>query len=272
MKVLLVAPSHADLPDVAVETATISSQHQVEHLQGDDARETVIARVLRNQQFDIVWWATHGTVDGLLLTDGWLNLDGVAQYVRNSRAQLCVINTCESMEIAQAVVEESTADAICTVSEVPDRTAMRTGVLLSAALVRHRNPYDAFLEARPGGGLYYRYVANPKKLAMYSKFGDEQDIEVEIAALKDRLSSLESVAMRLDRIVSGSEEYGLSGLKNDMQQMRMSIAQIEETLRAMSGNGAMLTMRQMGLTLFAAAAGSGLVVLIVRALSAGGIP
>ena len=271
MNILLIAPTHADLPDVGIEVGTIASQHRVELLQGDDARETVIARILRNQRFDVIWWATHGTKDGLLLTDGWLSLDGVAQYVRNSKARLCVVNTCESMEIAQTVVEESDADAICTVSEVPDRTAMRTGVLLSSALARHRNPYDAYLEARPGGGLYYRYVANPKRV-MYSKFGEQSDIETELAALGDRLSSVESVVMRLDRIVSGSEEYGLSGLKNDMSNVRDAVADMQATLTSMSRSGGDLPIRHLLFTLGAAAAGSGLVVLVIMALAGGGIP
>lgn len=267
MKILLIAPTHPDLPDVGVEIGAITSQHQVEPLLGDDAREAVITRILRNQRFDVIWWATHGTRDGLLLTDGWLHLDGVTQYVRNSGAALCVINTCESMDIAQSVVDDSDADAICTVSGVPDRTAMRTGVLLSSALVRHRNPYDAFLEARPGGGLHYRFVANPK---MYKP--EQTNTDVELAALRDRMSSVESVVMRLDRIVSGSEEYGLSGLKNEMQSVRESVSDMQKTLAAMSGSGDAMPVRQMLFTLAAAAAGSGFVVLAIRALSGGGVP
>lgn len=217
MDILLIAPVHGDLPDVAVEVGTIASQHTTEVLQGEEARDAVINRVLRGRLFDVIWFATHGSEEGLLMSDGWLPMDGVAQYVRGSGAALCVINTCESAEIAEMAVDESSADAVYTRSKVPDRAAMRTGLRLSDALLHAGSFHAAYMHAKPGGGRYYRYLVNPKKMYHNGNRASNRDPYKE---LEERVSTIERMVLRLNTVVSGDDELGLSGLKTEVGEIK----------------------------------------------------
>lgn len=244
MRILLVAPLQDDLPDVRVEVGTIASQHRCKVLQGSEANDATIARVLDDNRFDVIWWATHGSADGLMLTDGQLPTDGVAQYVRNSGAGLCVINTCSSLDIAHMVIDETGADAICTISEVPDKSAMRTGLLLSSALQHTNRFHDAYMQAKPGGGRFYRYVKNPSSPNMYS-----QDRDSSTTAWRElfskRVAAIEETVKSLEAIVSGNDRLGLRGLRSDvrvirdegkethasMQTVKSVVEEMKETLR-----------------------------------------
>lgn len=141
--------------------AAIASQHECIKLVGE-VRDTDIATAiakLRDDGFqpDITWFVSHGNKDGILLSDGMISISGIVQYVSAAAPRLCVLNTCASEDIATAIASDTHVDIICTIAEINDVDAMRTGRLLATELVTNDDFEDAYNRVRPISGRY-RYV------------------------------------------------------------------------------------------------------------------
>lgn len=197
LNILLVAPDHPDLPNVAAEVAAIRQNHEVVALLGP-VRDADIARAVQNGPYDIIWFASHGNEHGVLLSDGLLSIGGVGQYARH--ASLCVLNTCSSENVAISIVSGGETDIICTIGDVGDADAQRFGILLSGELARTGNFHDAYLRARPEGGKYRYYRAGPG--APTRRYHDNDVLR----DIQDRLIRIET---RL--------EYELPALKSDIK-------------------------------------------------------
>lgn len=158
---LVIAPDHPNLPNVLAEVAAIDRHHDVVKLTGV-VRDADIVRAIQEGPYDFIWWATHGDYSGVLLSDGPLSIAGVGQYTRASGAELGVLNTCASENIALAIVAGGKADMICTIADVNDPDAMRFGILLAAGLAQlHPDALDfraVYDQVAPSGGAY-RYIA-----------------------------------------------------------------------------------------------------------------
>jgi len=113
---------------------------------------------LLQRKWDVVWLATHGTLDGVQLSDGLLTTAMLIQLVRSSGARLVVLNTCESETAALHISTQTQASVIATIGPVGDSAALITGSLLATNLAAGMSPGDAFDRSRPGDvGLSQRY-------------------------------------------------------------------------------------------------------------------
>lgn len=161
MRIFLIAPDNPNLPNVQVEVAAIARQHECVKLVGE-VRDTDIGTAIAKMrddgfQPDIMWFVSHGNQSGILLSDGMISISGIVQYVSAASPRLCVLNTCASEDIATAIASDTHVDIICTIAEINDTDAMRTGRLLSSELVTNDNFEDAYNRVRPISGRY-RYV------------------------------------------------------------------------------------------------------------------
>jgi hypothetical protein len=171
LEILMVAPEHPDLPNVASELAAVSNQHHTVRLVGT-VRDNDIAQAVQEGPYDVIWFATHGTPAGVVLSDGLLTIEGVGQYVRASGAKLCIFNTCTSENVALSIITGG-ADMICTIGAIDDHDAARLAILLAGELARQADPYEAYLKVRPEGGKYRYYKAGPA--APRGRWNDQDD-------------------------------------------------------------------------------------------------
>lgn len=171
-EILMVAPAHPDLPSVASEMAAVSSQHHTVRLTGA-VRDTDIASAVQEGPYSILWFATHGTNDGIILSNETLSTQAVGQYVRASGAKLCILNTCDSEQVALSLIATGGADMICTIGAIDDHDAARLAILLAGELARQADPYEAYLRVRPEGGKYRYYKAGPA--APRGRWSDQDD-------------------------------------------------------------------------------------------------
>jgi hypothetical protein len=74
------------------------------------------------------------------------------------RFSLVVLNTCNSLGIAQMLQEEANVGVICTLISVPDTLAYRTASRLASALVDAPNVAAAYLSSKPGRNREYLYL------------------------------------------------------------------------------------------------------------------
>lgn len=174
-KILVVAPEQAEniLPKTGLEIAAIERHHDAVVLRGV-VRDSDIAQAVVDEDFEIIWFVSHGTESGVLLSDGMLGIDAVTQYVRADETALCVLNTCNSEDMAIAIASGSGADVICTIGDVDNRDAIRLGQLLAGELAyceTYREAYE--LVASDGGA--YRYYEGHGTYRSYRR-GEDEDL------------------------------------------------------------------------------------------------
>ena len=156
MRVLLVAP-RSNLLEVEAEIEDVMrSGLTVDPLIGNVTR-TALLRRMREHDYDVLWLATHGSADGVQLSDGILSASALVQQVRD-RFTLVVLNSCSSLSIAQLLQEEANTGVICTLIDVPDVQAYQTGSRLSSALAESSTVVEAYLASKPGGNRSYLYL------------------------------------------------------------------------------------------------------------------
>jgi hypothetical protein len=157
VKVLLVAPRN-DLPYAQAEIQNvIRSGLTVTPLLGHVTSSQLLGEI-QAASYDILWFLGHGSTEGVMLSDGILSASELVPQVRE-RFRLVVINTCESLQMAQMLQEEANVDVICTIMEAPDRQAYQTGSLLATGLAKSKNIVAAYMRSKPGGNRLYLYLA-----------------------------------------------------------------------------------------------------------------
>lgn len=164
MNVLLVAPTVTDppLPQVDAEIqAVVNSGLQVRLLHGSVSQRDVMAE-LAGRAFDVLWLATHGDAQGVLLSDGKLSAGALTTLVRSSRVPFVFLNTCDSVQVALAIQQEANVAVVCTVAPVPDVDAFTTGSIFAQQLARTGDTRMAYEASKPGGNRVYLYLAPPR--------------------------------------------------------------------------------------------------------------
>lgn len=189
--VLVIAPENPEhpLPRVNVEIAAISRWMDATVLRGI-VRSIDIAEAVAGNRFDIVWYLGHGNAGGIELSDGLLDVAGLVQFVRIGESSLCVLNTCESEDVAIDVSAQSGADVICTITEVDNKDAIRLGHLLAGEIATTDSYRDAFdIVATPGSNYRY-YDAGRVDRAIHRGEADEEllrlvyKLEAEVTGLR----------------------------------------------------------------------------------------
>lgn len=209
-RVALIAPD-SGLENIEAEVRSLSAALQgasVRALRNGVTTKDVMD-LLTEQAWDVIWFACHGTRDGVQLSDALLSTAMIIQIVRNSGAKLVVLNTCDSEQIAGWVHMQTEASVIATISEVSDASAFVTGTLLARSLAQGLSPAQAFARARPGEvGLAQRWrifergyspgqdIAKWMELMGIAMSPVTQTLE----QVNERLEKLEQVNERLEKL------------------------------------------------------------------------
>lgn len=184
MNVLLVAPTVSpELENAAAEVqAVVNSGMQVTLLQGVVTQRTLIDELVRpRMSYDVLWLATHGGESGIVFSDGILDASALSALVRSAGFRLVFLNTCSSIQVANMVQQESSADVICTVNSVPDLEAYRTGSLFARHLFVTSDFRAAYEASKPGHNRTYLYLSSGKTI-----------VNGEMRDLRARLSEMET--------------------------------------------------------------------------------
>ena len=167
LKVLLVAPRRTVsgvLPSVGAEISDIvNSGLDVDLMDGDVTACAVLRRV-REHDYEVLWFAAHGNSEHIELSGNEkLSAEELVPLVRN-RFRLVVLNTCNSLRIAQMIQLQANIDVICTLVNwktgegVYDGVAYQFGSNLSIALVKQPTIVDAYLNSVLGNDETYLYL------------------------------------------------------------------------------------------------------------------
>ena len=174
-KILVIAPEHneSQLPKIGLEIAAIERHHDATVLRGV-VRDSDIAQAIVSGDFEIMWFVAHGTESGIELNDGLLSTDAVVQYVRADETRLCVLNTCNSEDMAIAIASQSGADVICTIGDIDNRDAIRLGELLAGELAYCETYREAYELVASDGGRYRYYEGH----GTYRSYRRGEDVDL----------------------------------------------------------------------------------------------
>ena len=164
MKILLVAPN-TNLTLAAAETQDLVNTHglRIESMLGNVTQVDVTRKLRTAKGYDVLWLSTHGNADGVLLSDGILTSSALTALVCD-RFELVYLNTCSSASVAQMIQNETDATVVCTVQDIPDADAYRTGSLFAEALAESGDYREAYDRSMPGGNRLYLCLAGKKKV------------------------------------------------------------------------------------------------------------
>lgn len=151
--ILLVAP-RTDLEYVDEEIKRVVNFLRPRVLLGVVTLSQVVDE-LQNYPIDIVWFASHGTEQGITLSDGHLTATMLAQLLKNTPPKLVFVNTCSSLPIIMELHDAVGCMVIGTICDVPDREAFVTGSALARALGQGMDPTEAYNISRPSQNRKY---------------------------------------------------------------------------------------------------------------------
>lgn len=202
-RVLVVAPT-SDLALASDEVMQLVNLLGARLLQGARANLHGLLDMLQTG-WDIVWFACHGSEQGVHLSDGVLNASEITSLIRGAGVRLTVFNTCESYQVAHEIHNELQTDFICTIKKVPDRSAYITGTLFAQQLAGGMDFYDAYEVAKPGQNSTYVYL-DGRGPAMPPNERPRTNFQV------DDLGQVGELVRRLEVILNGNVSWNVEGI------------------------------------------------------------
>ena len=234
MRVLLIAPSQASLPLSAQEVeAVVNSGLSVKLLQSNVSQRDLVSELSTPGRYDIIWFATHGDGNGILLTNEVLSPSAVISLIRGSGARLVFLNTCSSVSTASAIQNEASVDVICTITDVPDVEAYRTGAQFAAKLLQTGDFRKSYELSKPGRNSTYIYLSAAGPLqngkSDYEKLRKTVD-ELEDAARKRDKAAVHEKACELTAICEKIDRHDgeLIEIKGDIHDVKQRVTTLED--------------------------------------------
>lgn len=190
-RVLLLAPADVLLQGVYGEIESVVNSGLRVRLLSRDVTEDDLGRVLAEGDYRTLWIASHVDVQGRIQLGAtrWLDVSTLIQLLRGSTIELVFLNTCSSWQVAQDLQVEADVAVICTVLEVEDQLAYRTGSLFARRLAQSGDYRLAYDLSKPGRNRNYVFLDNLRK---WRRVNDEI-----MKALQSILAELEIIARHM---------------------------------------------------------------------------
>lgn len=148
MRILLIAPRVGLGQDEEVQRV-INWLHPDRVLLGTVTADEVLD-VLGLAHYEVIWFAAHGTSQGIELSDGLLRTNDLVQLLRGRQVQCIFLNTCDSVSVAIRLHDAiKTAAVVATAAEVDDVVAARTGSLFAEYVAQGKSWREAYELSKP---------------------------------------------------------------------------------------------------------------------------
>jgi len=251
-QLLIIAPVNKDLPDLPglpievmsfINARAGQQAFTVQLLQGATIDEAALAAKIAEQHYDILWFATHGSGEGIALAHGFLGIGQLAPYIRTSQASLVVLNSCESLRIANQLQQECRCDVVATIGKLNDATAARTAGMFATNLLRTGDPRTAYELSKPGNNQDYVYLTRYKGDTMPTDNFTSLASNERILAMLDRNQEI----MRQIEIQLARMDGRLGAVETDMREVKDRLVQSGNGRQALTNSTWLLIMVAAGL-------------------------
>lgn len=194
MRTLVVAgyaPELKTLPKEVEEiTSTLQALGPVRLLLEVDSLDQLM---VLDEQYDLVWIASHSNKVGVVLGALVISPDMLAQLLSSVQASSLVLNSCFSAEHVSLIQRGYDLEIVATIDPmgVQDSVAWLTGVFLARALVRENGDLQkACVIATASGSAAYRYFpAGNSHRSIHSPSSEETLHRIRLALEGDPLST-----------------------------------------------------------------------------------
>lgn len=218
-RTLVVAPKN-DLALVDDEVQQVVNQlgeaGTVKQLRGEQCNIHGLLEILK-QSFDIVWFSTHGDEKGVYLNDGILSASEITALVRSAGTRFVFLNTCSSRAVAVSIYDELRIPIAATLRKVPDRSAFITATLLSRNIALGLPFRVAFDRSIPGQNSTYIFLPEEGEVSQMPLMDKPTSGE------GGDLNRLTRSVQRLEILVQGDRDYGVSGLVPDVATLKQTV-------------------------------------------------
>jgi hypothetical protein len=160
MRILIIAPQHPGLPDIAKQAATAYNAYPGSVLLAGHVVEQEIAAAAAGGGFDLVWLATHAQGDEIQLSDATLAASSLAPAIAASGAYAVFLNTCNSTLVPLAILAATRASVIANLGDVDNGAAMRTGAKFAGRLAKLEDLWRAYQRSQPADNANYIFMQN----------------------------------------------------------------------------------------------------------------
>jgi hypothetical protein len=233
-RLLLIAPSNPDLPAIPAEVMGFVNARSdrsvldVFLLQGTVTEETISSAVASYGQIDIWWFASHGDANGIFLSGSQISVDSLIPLIKTSGANLVVLNSCFSIDVATRIVDECKTDVVATItSQFKDTIAYRTSLMFANNLVRGLSYQAAYEASKPGGNRSYvylrRYQGGDVQQVQQQQWNTEQGIVRSggdrLFTMVDKIQETNSALLVKVAVI----ENRLSVVENDIKEIKESV-------------------------------------------------
>lgn len=229
VRILLVAPHMNDLAEATQEVYAIErTPGLVVKRLPPDVRRRELVRTLHDQHYDVLWFATHGDADGVLLSDDHLlSSDDLIGIVRGAGLTGVVLNSCNSARIAEQLHDETGVDVVCTVTDSPDLSAFQMGALFARHLGKTGDFRAAFDAAKPGGVEKFRYIPEYRENLIVAPERAVFSTE-ELRAIFDAINEVRN---RLSVV-----EVDVRYVRQDMENLRSEVRYVRQDIDIRRGD------------------------------------
>lgn len=229
-RTLVIAPSDTGLEYSDDEVMAVVNALDAKMLAGRRATITGLLDIM-SEGWDIVWVASHGDGKGIYLSDGIVRTSELTTLVRSTGAQLTVLNTCSSYDVAHAIHDEVDCALVCTLKPIPDREAFVTGTIFARQIAKGLDFFDAYELAKPGQNSTYRFFSGKGQVmpASYDRNRDNRSDGQDLGAFGDLIR-------RLEVIVNGSAQWNVEGLVPAFKRMELKIDVLTQEIAQLKAN------------------------------------
>lgn len=231
-RTLVVAPTNPDLALVPDEVMQVVNILGANLLQGSRANVHGLVDILR-EGWEIVWFATHGSTEGIHLTDGILVPSEITPLIRGAGVRLTVFNTCASYEVAHTIYRELLTDFVATVKAVPDRQAYITGTLFAQQIANGREFYEAYEIAKPGQNSTYVFLGAKRTVMPPPNPNGRNDVEDTIWQLRQDVGQMKE-ALRGGGFVGKGLIDTVERMEVDLRTLGVDVAELKKNSLWMS--------------------------------------
>jgi len=221
MHVLLVAPK-TNLFYAELEVRKVSQYLNPYILEGNDVTSVRLLEELLRGTYDLLWMATHSSEEGFLLSDGVISPAEFATDIKTSSIERLFLNSCASVHTAVLINENLGLELICSILDIPDREAFKTGMRLAYHLSRDSSFARAYELSRPIDNRQYLYLPG----SMMTK-GEQRTVASGVESVHEDVK-------RLIMLMEGNRQYNITGVLQTIEKLDQRVLRNEGRLSLMT--------------------------------------
>ena len=201
-----------DLKYVSDELESVVNILGAQLLSGSVGLKQLIDKI-RTYRPQLIIISSHGSMEGILLSDGYINADLLKPILSTTPVELVYLNTCDSYAIADQIFNELPTAFACSLREVEDRLAYVTMATFAHHLSAGKSYVDAWLLSRKGGSGNFAFWPSASTVTGSTpmpKITNENSGTTRNGM--GQIDNLHEEVSRLSYLIFGNEEWQIPGL------------------------------------------------------------